>query len=383
MTDLLLYTLAIPGDSQSGLPNRLQQQLATSGLLDQDGGVVEQLSSEPGDQTISGYFRAQYADLMANELEELGQASGFADLPLGGMGESTSADGYYSLESADVEQVAPQTPLLQRYDMTLRHRGTQKDQWRALDPSPTQLDRESWGNATTRYVGVPAAASKVQWYNSGGDSRQLASPLETRSAELGGVDIYDLDVGETAVGATEPTLIYEIPYTAEEDVDCRVWDTRGTSAKLDANGDVQWQKVFSTQHDFSSEIVIDNGRFRLRLDEPNGTLEAETWDDTAGSWSTVGLESSQPASTTLFDVDFEAIAMARAQAQLTFDVDGSLFALEVSLSRGLDGIQAGIPEGESGPIPTDLETWLSPIVLDSIVDTNASKTLVARREVRR
>ncbi|MDF9748356.1 hypothetical protein [Natrinema salsiterrestre] len=383
MTDLQLYTLVVPQDSQSGLLSQLQQQLATSGILEQDGGIVEQLSGQPGDQTVSGVYRARYAGKMADELEELGRASGFDELPLAGVGEKTSKDGYYALESADVDQIQPQTTLVQRYDLQLRKKGTQDDYWRAVKPNRRQLDHPFGNDTAPVEVGVPAAASKVQWFNAEDQSRESASAIETRSAELGDVDIYDLEGGESAVGVEDPTLIYEVPYTDEELTDCRIYDTLGEASKLDADGDLQWQKLFSTQHDFDDEIVLDNGRIRLRLDEPAGTLEAETWDSSTDSWTTVGLEADQPSSVELFDVDLMDVAMVCDRAQLTFDVDGSLFALNAIVNRGHDAVQFTIPAGESGPIPTDLESWLEPIASTSVVDANAAKTLVARNEVRR
>ncbi|SEW10246.1 hypothetical protein [Natrinema salifodinae] len=383
MGDLQLYTLVVPQDSQSGLSAQLQQQLATAGILGQDGGIVEQLSSEPGDQTITGLYRARYAGKMADELEELAQASGFDEIPLAGLDEATSKDGYYAIQDADVEQVQPHTTEVQRFDLSLTKKGTRNDHWRALETNRRQLDHE-FGNSTSPVrVGVPAIASKVQWYNPEDQARAPASSIETRSAELGDVEIYDVDDGEAAVGTSTPTLLYEIAYTDEELADCRVYDTLGHGSKLDANGDLQWQKLFSTQHDFDAPIVMDNGRIRLRLDEPNGTLEAEEWDATNEVWSTVGLEADQPSTVELFDVDLTGVAMVRDQAQLTFDVDGELFALDAIVNRGYDDVQFTIPENENGPIDPDLEDWLSPIASTLVVDPNASKGLVARNEVRR
>jgi len=129
--------------------------------------------------------------------------------------------------------------------------------------------------------------------------------------------------------------------------------------------------------------MSSNALIRLRLDEPNGTLEAEEWDDANTTWTTVGLGSSQPPTVSLFDVDLMDIAMVRDRAQLTFDVGGSLFALNAILNRGYGAVQFTVPENETGPIPDDLENWLSPIASTSIADPNASKTLVARKEVRK
>ncbi len=406
MTDLLLYTLVIPQDSQSDLLNRLQQQLATAGVLDQDGGVVEQLSSEPGNQTISGLYRDQFAAKMAAELEELAQASGFDELPVASLDGATSTNGYYSLERADVDQVQPHTSLVQQFDLSLTKKGTQNKHWRALETNPRQVDHD-FGTDLAAEVAVPAAASKVQWYNPADGSRPSATPVETRSAELGDVDIYDLTDAPwyDPFGEDPPTLLYEVPYIDEEATDVRVYDTLGAEQKLNAEYDLQWQKVFSTQHDFGGEVVIDTGLLRLRLDEGAGTLEAERWDPDAtqtvegtgtygdglygeglyagqsGDWVDAGL--SQPADVSVFDVDLVEISMATVRAQVLLDDSGTLFALDVVLDRGVQDALFSIPENESGPIPTALQDWLSPIATTTLVDPQAEKTTVARDTTRK
>ncbi|ELZ05383.1 hypothetical protein [Natrialba aegyptia] len=377
MADLQLYPLVIPRDPQTGLSAQLQQQLASSGILGADSSVVEQLTSEPGDQTITGHYRDRYAGKMADELEELAQSSGFEALPLTGLPETTSMDGYYALESATVDPVQPHTTRVQRYDLSLTRKGTKNDYWRAIEPNRRQADHE-FGNGTTALVGVPALATKSQWLHPETKARTTASPIETRSAELGDVDIFDLDAGQNAVGTENATLLYEIDYGDEEDVDTRVYDTRGHASKHDADGNLQWQKLFSTQHDFDDEIVLDSGLLRLRLDESSGTIAAEEWDSASSSWTDVGL--TQPSGVSLFDVDLLEVAMVRDKAQLTFDVDGSLFALDAILSRGADAVLFDIPQGEDGPIPTEVENWIGAIASTTVVDPNASKGLVGRSE---
>ncbi|QLK25405.1 hypothetical protein HYG81_15125 [Natrinema zhouii] len=383
MPDLQLYTLVVPSASQSQLGNLQRQELAQLGVLNQDGGITEQLSSNPADQTLNGVYRGQYAEKMATEVDELSSASGFEAVPLAGMGASAPLDGYYAVEEANVEPAQAQTGRAQRYELSLSKKGTKNDHWRALETNPNEDIDHEFGNDTSLLVGVPAAAEKVQWLNDDDWTRTPASAAATRSAELGDVDIYDLDGGETAAGTSNPTLLYEIGYTDEEDVDTRVYDTLGNAAKLDVDGNLQWQKVFSTTHDFDAEVILDTGLLRLRLDEPNGTLEAEEWDAGTGSWTTVGLEADQPVTIDLMDVDLMDVAMVRDRAQLTFDVGGKLFALNAIVTRGADTVQFTIPEGETGPIDPDLEDWLEPIASTSAVDPQPSKGLVSRREVRR
>ncbi|MFC6765440.1 hypothetical protein [Natrinema soli] len=387
MPDLQLYTLIVASASQSELGNRQRQQLAQSGILNQDGGVAEQLSSNPADQTLDGVYRGRYAEKMATEIEELSSASGFEAVPLAGVDGATPADGYYVVEEEDIGPAEAQTGKAQRYELSLSKKGTRNDNWRALETTPGQLDRDAWGADLTAHVGVPSAASKVQWFNADGDGTRVpASLVETRSAELGDIDIYDLEdapwYAPPPFKEEPPTLLYEIPYTAEENVDVRVYDTLGQASKKDGNGDLQWQKLFSTQHDFDHELVIDTGLLRLRLDEAAGTIEAETWDSGTGAWTTVGLEADQPSTVTLFDIDLETVAMARVRAQLTFDIGGTLFALNAIVARGAEDVLFGLPENETGPVDADLENWLSPIASTSIVDPQAEKTLTARKEVR-
>ncbi|MDQ2052835.1 hypothetical protein RBH26_20550, partial [Natronolimnohabitans sp. A-GB9] len=346
MPDLLLYTLVVPQASQSELPTQLQQQLASAGIIGEDGGVVEQIASNPADQTVIGVYRSPVAEKMAIELEELATASGFGEVPLTGLNETTPVDGYYAIEEVDVAPPQPRTDRVQQFELQLTKEGTRNSHWRAIETNPRQADHD-WGNDLEASLAVPAAASKVQWFNPDNHSRTVAQHIEVRSAELGGVAIYDLDAGQDAVGTDTPMLIYEIPYRAEENVDCRVYDTRDRVEKTDDNGVLQWQKIFSTIHDFDAPIVLDNGVIRLRLDEAEGTLEAERWDPdrfpnetglygaglygegiyygAEAEWFSVDLE--QPDDVTLFDVDLVEIGMVRDRVQLTFSVADNLFSL--------------------------------------------------------
>lgn len=381
MPDLQLYTLVVASASQSQLGNDQRQQLAQSGILDEDGGITEQLSSNPSDQTLNGVYRGRYAEKMATELDELSSATGFEAVALAGMDGPTPLDGYYAVEEASVEPAQAQTGRAQRYELSLAKKGTRNKHWRALETNRRQIDH-SWGNDLVAEVGVPAVASKVQWFNAEDGTRSPASPASTRNAELGDVEIYDLDAGESAVGTSTPTLLYEIDYTDEENLDSRIYDTRGHGAKHDIEGNLQWQKVFSTTHDFGDQLILDNGLLRLRLDEGDGTITPQRWDSSTGQWSTDPLGDSSGWS--LFDVDLLEVAMAADTAQLTFshDTEG-LFALNATLDRGRESVLLERPENEPGPIPSGLESWLSPIAATTIVDPQATKGLVSRSNVRR
>lgn len=408
MPDLLLYTLIVPSAAQAGLGHRERQEVAKAGVLGDDVGSAEPIAGEPGDQDLEGVYRGRYAEKMAHELEELASASGFDTVPLAGVGESTPKDGYYSIEDARVRPVQPQTGRAQRYELSLTERGQKGSHYRVIETNPRQADHE-FGNGLEERIGIPATASKVQWYDPETDNREPATAIETRTVELGDVDIYDLEDGRNALGVEDADLAYTIDYVDEELTDSRIYDTLGNDSKHDERGSLQWQKVFSTDHDADGEIVVDNGLLRIHLDEVTGTLEVEEWDpdkvvpleDTGlyddglygdglygddlyagrqGAWADTDLE--QPEDVTLFDVDVSAISMVNDRAQLTFDA-GDLFTIDVSLQRGRDELLVEIPEGETGPIPDALEEWLAPVASESIVDVQPAKGLLSRSRMRR
>jgi len=123
-----------------------------------------------------------------------------------------------------------------------------------------------------------------------------------------------------------------------------------------------------------NDIELSNALERSRLPDDNEAVEsiaAVADGGTATDWS-------------LYDIDLTSVAMVDVRAQLEFahPTDG-LFDLDVSLQRGQESLLVEIPEGETGPIPSGLESWLELIVSASAVDPQPSKGLVSRKEVRR
>lgn len=375
-----LHTLEFDPDQVGQINVGASPDVAEQTALD-DRGSTEMLAGPTPTVSFDIVFEGTRGRLRANEVEHLLSQPTFSPVAVS-IPSQPDLGGYYAASSVDRDVILSQVDDDDHHvvPLTLSHAGTDGSHYRVLETRPVDdaIDHE-FGNDTALLVGIPASATKVQWFNDEDETRDLASPIETRSAEGGDIDIYDLADGETAVGTGSPSLLYQLDLEADGAVDVGAFDTQGSADEAD------WLQIFSPKSGtgIDGAIVIDTGLLRLRLDEPNGTLEAEEWDATNETWTTVGLEADQPATVTLFDVDLMDVAMVRDRAQLTFDVDGSLFALNAILNRGYDAVQFTIPENETGPIPTDLENWLTPIASTSVVDPTPGKGLISRLEVRR
>lgn len=371
-----LYSSPLPEVAQPDDRDRQRSQLSEFGVLQTDGSVVEQLSSEPGVVELRGQYRfgEPHARIAAEELEELASSS-FAALPLFREGDRRwPGAGFYELESADVEPAHPNREDVYEYDLVLAKKGTRSDRYRAIEVNPREATHD-FGDGDEALVALPDDVRKTQWYAADG-STTIASPDSTVAAEFGDVDLFDLDTAPSDLRA----LIYETDKSTDATTDARVFDARGFDDRV-PDDTREWQIVFSTDHEFDGDVVLDTGRLRVRLDDDAGTIEAETWDGGAGDWTDEAL--SQPAGVELFDVDITSIGMVRVAAQLTFKDGGDLFALDAIVARGLGAVLFDIPSNEEGPIPTELNSWLDPIAAETEIDTQAQKTLISRNDVRR
>ncbi|MFW6382830.1 MAG: hypothetical protein ACOCZD_02195 [Haloferacaceae archaeon] len=375
MPDLKLYTLVVPLSSQDDVGSSRREQLARSGILDGDLASTASLGTERDDRTLSGVYKGRYAGKQAAELEELGKASGFDPLPLTGLDSETSADGYYTIEDASAGPARAQDDRVQEFDLALAKRGTKQSHFRVVHTNRETIDNP-FGSDREALVGIPADARKAQWVDLDRGDREVASPTETRAAELGDVDVYDLD--DADLETDSPSLVYHVDYGLEEDLDCRVYDTRDFESKHDSDDNLRWQKAFATDHDAGVEVVLDTGLLRLRLDESDGSLRAQEWSN--GSWSTISLPST---SWEVFDVDLIRVSMARIDAQLTFVDGSSLYALDASLQRGRERVEFAVPRNESDSLPSGLDDWLDPIASPSEIDVQPRKDLVRKQTVRK
>lgn len=387
MTDRRLYVQAIPSDSQTLTKSQLRRQLASFGAVSGGQSTVESISLDPGEQRLRGQYRGKYAAKMASELEELFSADGITTVPYYGVDETTTEDGYYALGgggSVTVGRLDPREDALQEFDGTLTKEGTRASQWRAVATEPTSVADRSWaGNTTTALVGVPAAATQVQWFDASTGATADPSVVETRQCEFGAIEIYDAE----AAPYSTPTLIYGLDYAEEGGVDCRVWDDRGAGLanRTDSEGVLQWQKVYRADHEFAvtsgALAIVDSGRLRLAFDESAKSLTAQRWDDAAGAWSDVALGSSNWVFATL---DVQVIGAAVVEAQVTFrdpsQSPTATYTLEMLLPRGYASALWLYPVGE-GPVPSGLQTLLDPIASAQTNDPQPSKGLVAKSEV--
>ncbi|GAB3669564.1 hypothetical protein [Halopiger thermotolerans] len=383
---MILGPIEVPDDCVEVRPVNGGLNLATEEPLE-DIGRADPASSSPQSVDVQIYLEGNDVSWRAAEIDTLLNTPTFAPVAVAGTG-PVGIDGYY------VASNTTRTPRLnlsttdklsdddtEDLSLSLEWSGSIGSHLRALETNPNQNIDHEYGNDTSATVALPSAARNVQWRLNG--SRSLAAPTATKQTAYGDVELYNLeDSGYTLGDAETPTLLFELDKQQDAAGEVRVFDTRSFDTR-EVDGERVWQRIFSRGHEAAGEVVMDNGLIRLRLDEAAGTLEAEEWDSSSGSWTTVGLEADQPSTVSLFDVDLTSVAMVRDQAQLTFDVDGSLFALNAIVHAGWDTVQFSIPAGETGPVPADLESWLEPIASTSVVDPNASKTLISRNEVRR
>lgn len=343
----------------------------------------ETISTQPGTTRVRPQFRGYNARKLARELIELVNSDQLTAVPYYGVDDAgrihTPDDGYYSLESAGLVRNEARVEQHIGVNMTLREVGTKRNHWREMRVKQTQ-PRNDFGNDTTAYIGVPAAASKLRWFNSTNGSRETPSLVSTRSAEHGDVEMYDF----RASSLTNPTMIYELPYVQDGRTDPKVWDTRGNSSKTStpdgSNTVIEWQRVFDPAHDEQGKWVFDNGLIRVYIDDSANTISAETY---SGSWGSVSLTSN---SWEPFDVDVYHIGQARVDARVEFyDTSGdTYFDLDMSLQRGYNYPQWTVPDsGTQGSTPSGLQDVVDNIANGDAYDPNPSIGVIDKAEVRR
>ena len=392
-----IYIVPIPPDAQTVEVDELQQQLAQSGLLERDGAIVEQISSDAADVRIEGQWRYESTlnGKFRTELETLAE-SNIDAVPFYG-DDSASKSGYWNIESADVDPVHPNSDEVVVFNINLKKTGTHETHFRAVRTSSTDADNP-FSAGSDPEIGIPHAARKRKWADPISFEFDSATDIvETRSAEFGDIDIYNPDDAPY----TDPILLYEVGFDAEAPVDPVIWDDRGRSDKfdiLDEDGAVVgtstvgdaavgpdetainvWRHVFSTGHEFEGRPTIDNGLIRIRFDETLGLLRAWEWNDSNLSWDIVALDRN---GWTLVDFDIERIGLAGAivQAEFEHDTDG-VYETDMILGRGWEHPLWLEPENED-EMPGSLTTYLAPIASGMADLPQATADLISRSDIR-
>lgn len=394
MTDRLLHAVYIPANARTETGSELQQRLAKTSQAGVGSGIVEAIGLQPGEQLLTGYFAGQLADVQRRELEELFDADGISIVPFATQDSTPDReDGYYVLENANIQNPAPELDSLARFDGRMVRKGTRESHWRVIRTKPQSVNAIDPVDSTPR-VGLSAAAKKVRWFNPPQKTVADATPTVTLTGEHGDINIYDA----SEPSFDDPELLYTLPYRREYRTDCRVWDTYGkpktltvpTSSDIPAVGgsrvggtrvggsattttvDAQWQRVYSTDHEFRGEMLIETDTLRARIAKPNEDLRIERWNTSGNEYREVSLSGSWQ----LADASLTRIGQARIVCQMTFaDTDSDRRQdLRASFVRGLRDIQFVSP---SGSTPTDLVDYLSPVIADS--DTIAEPTTGLRK----
>lgn len=380
-----LYTLVLPGGSRGDTTGIGGRNTAPITPLSTGTSTTESISVDPGQFDLTGYFRGRGADRLTKQLKELFSASGYEAIPFFALGVEREDDGYYTLGSIDAEPVEETARgYLHRYTATLEEAGTRRSSLRSVELTVDSVAND-FGTTEEAFVGVPVAASLQRWYDERANTLTQATPADTVTTEFGDVALYDV---ATAPSTTDAALVYDLPYEEQGKVDVRVWDDRdtGLNAKTDADGVVQWARVFVTSHEYRGRPVLSNGRLRVLCDEDPTVVSgvtAERWDTANSTWSSVSL-GSNPDGWRVIDVDVVAIGPAAVDAQLLFEnAAGTQHALNARLTRGDNTILWTNPPNEDDQTPTALRDVLDPIASTDLQTGGESLGLRAREEVRR
>jgi hypothetical protein len=374
MPDKRLYALTLPAGTFTRAGSTARQQQALQALLGSDVGSVENIATEPGEQTITVEYPDQYAQVRAQELREL--ASGFTQpLPYYTIGNSGPDDRYVTVSRAEPGPIDPRATEFQSATITISDAGTPATHYRAVSADPAQADNP-FGNVTSAFLGVPGLADKVRWFNPETGARTQVTVQEVRQGENADVDI--LDATEAPYDA--PELLYTLDLEREGWADPRVYDTRGFADRLDGNGALQHAKVLSPSHRFEGDIVLDNDLLRVFIDEPaDPGISAERY--TSGSWSSVSLGASDWQ---VFDWDIRSVGTARvggvAEFQDTTQSPTVYHTLRWRIDRGAEDVLWS----SDSEVPSGLQTLLDPIAashtLDAFGSIGATPTGLRSRE---
>lgn len=382
MAHSYIYTLVIPEDAKTNTTADGRREVRSPGLIGGGTPSAQAAGLNPGSRRLAATLRGQRSDVMAEEVRELWDAPDYERVPYFSSGAVREGDGYYVLEDVTVEPIETrQAASAHTITGGMEKVGTRSSHLRRVDTVPAVIEND-FGNTDLTEIGVASAATRVRWWEPQTGSLEVATPVRTEQGEFSDVDVFEVsNTTLSGVGDAAAPLVYDLVYAEEGRVDVGLWDTRNTT-KTDANGNVQWQKVFTHEHEFEGEAVLDNGLLRVRVDATAGTISAEAWNETTTAWEAVALGTSDWVPD---DLDVYRVEPADVSAQVEFrnTVDNSLYALNVSLKRGWTDALCVRAPGESGTTPAGLQTLLDPIASPSLNDPDETTALAEREEVRK
>ena len=381
------YTLTID-DGRVGEPSRSGGlDVSDTDLLDGNG-TAEPISSPSDELDVDVVHANPRGDRRAVELDELLKSVTVAPIPVAYDAEPSLA-GYYAAESTNRRiDRATDGEDRQRHSIGLKKIGTRSSHLRTVSLRVTQPDPGNiFGNDTTALIGVPAAATRVKWYDRSFTSSEPANvavpgagygsaygtDYGSTSTPDNAVDLYDArDVSDTL--SDDAVLVYRSP-DPEGELDVTVWDTYGS------DDEVEWARVYNVDHvpRVDDELVIDNGRIRLFVADGPAAIAADEWDSVDEEWTAISLADT---GWELVETDLTRIGAVAVEAQCVFGDGSAEYALDLRLERGRQYPQWLIPQSVSDPVPSGLEELLEPIADESIYQTGATLGLVSRRKLR-
>ena len=383
MSDRRLYTLLIAEEALSATPGTSRQDVQT---LSGAATAATPTGQNPGEIRLRGQFGDDYAELLGTELRELLSATAYNYLPYyfvanAGTNDTHPDAGYYPSEETRHERVVPKTSGIAEFDVGLVREGTRESHRRRVRTDTTQR-AHVFGTATEALVAAPAAAEHVRWVSTDRDSAAAAAVSTTLTTEFGDVDQYRIDLAPTGDNSQ---LVYDLPYDEAGNVDARVFDTWGNS-ETDSEGRFAWQQVYTTDHEYRGDVILENGLLRLMIDTTNFPNSLTVEEYTGGSWSSLGLGTSDWR---LAEIDIRRIAPPDVRAMMRFEDTSSSdeHTLEAVLHRGWDAVQFLEPADseqnllQASQAPSGLGDRLDPIAATTIIDPEARQGLIARENI--
>lgn len=402
---LQLYNIYLPDAATREPPDdATQANVQLAGLLDGSGLVAEKVATESVDLTVRGQWHLAdpLPEKFADELRSLA-ASDYEGVALWDTDGADPKQGYYEVESVDVNPDHQSNKIVYQYAFGLNAKGTHETHWRAVR---TNVETVSTGLATGSGGQVAIEANgvrKVRWFDPA-NGTEAATVQSSAQTDHGAVNFYD----PSEPTFDNPTLLYEIPFEEEWRSDVTVYDDAGRDRERDllkeqngfdggfqydtaqydtqnhAGDDsttlpvIQWVHVYHAGYEFDGRMVVDTSRLRVTFDESAGEIVATRYDPATDAYQSVSVDHSD------YDLfDAETVRIGPAETRVFSEwlkTDGSIDSAVLSFQRGREDVVVRVPDAESS-IDADLESLLNPIASDQTDDPTPNQSLTRRTEV--